>query len=116
MERGGLCGEDIKKYAVPNGHPFVTHGSLIYLYEPQEKTQRALACICFDGHAYFLKTARSVAQWQVRTEFCADMKVMMRNEHRTAVPPIHRRMRWGGTPWVGCFYTENVFLKSADNY
>ena len=112
----GLRGDGLKKYAVLNGHPFffIARGILIHLCEPKEKTQRALACVCDDGHAYFLKSARTVSQWEVKDEFRTDVKLLMRNENRTLVPLIAEWNRWDGTPKAG-HTLISVSHRSANN-
>ena len=108
MARNWSLRGDVKKYAVLNGHLFffIMHGSLIHLYEPKEKTQRALACVCYDGHAYFLKSARSVSNWDVREEFAKASKIIMKNGHKTCLPPISEWRQWQGVVGPGYFYTH----------
>ena len=88
------------------------HGSLLHLYEPKEKTQRALACVCFDQHAYFLKSARSVAQWEVREEFAKGTKVIMKNEHQCKLPPLSEWKQWNGVVGPGHFYTTQCLSQT----
>ena len=79
------------------GHPlfFIAGGSLIDLYEPKEKTGRTLAVCCFDSHAYFLRTAKYVSQWQVRYQPVSEMRVVTANEYKQDLPPIQDWLPWG---------------------
>ena len=56
-QQHGLCAEQIKEFAILNGSPFffIAKNSLLNLYEPVQhfKTNRALACVAYDGHAFF---------------------------------------------------------------
>ena len=91
---------------------FIMHGTLIHLCEPKEKTQRALAYVCVGGHAYSLKSARTVSQREVRDEFRTDVKVMMKSERKSVSPPIEEWKRWGGTCKVPYFYTHQCLSQT----
>ena len=86
----GLSAEEIQKYAALNGHPFfyVLNGSMVHQYEPEDKRQRALACVCYDGHAFFLKTARTVMDWRVRPEVSNETRVLLKNDIKRVLPPF----------------------------
>ena len=112
-QKEGLCAEQIKDYAILNGSPFffVANNTLLSVYEPVQKTNRAIAVVAYDGHAFFLKSARPVANWTLRDGISIVERSVIQHEIRSQLPPLEEWQEWKGTPAPGHFYTRESLQK-----
>ena len=63
----GVRPQEIEKWCALYGHPYflVRAGKLVKIVDPPEKLGKAIAYAIYDGHAYFYKSAKTVANWTV---------------------------------------------------
>ena len=112
-QQQGLHAEQIKEFAILNGSPFffIAHNNLLSLYEPAQKVNRALACVAYDGHAYFLKSAHLVSNWTLREGLAIQERSVLQHEIRSQLPPILEWREWRGVPDPGHFWTRESLQK-----
>ena len=112
-QQRGLYAEQIKEFAILNGSPFffIGHNNLLSLYEPIQKVNRALACVAYDGHAFFLKSAHLVSNWTLRDGLAIQEQSVLQHELRSQLPPLSEWREWKGVPAPGHFWTRESLQK-----
>jgi hypothetical protein len=99
----GVRPQEIEKWCALYGHPYflVRAGKLIKIVDPPEKLGRAIAYCVYDGHAFFYKSAKTVANWTVNQD--SGQRQVMQHEHRTSLPAMSDWKTWT-TPTPGHFF------------
>ena len=108
MQRG-LSAEDLRTFCISEGHPFFFASSsrLLLTYEPEQKLGKAIACTLHDGHAYIYRSARCLASWHVRESVNTDHS-KLRQEAKSALPPLSAWESWDELPRQGHFWCEDL--------
>ena len=75
------------------------------------KFNRALACVAYDGHAYFLKSARPVSNWTLRDGITLQECTVLQHEIKSQLPPLSEWQEWKGEPSPGHFWTRESLQK-----
>ena len=115
----GLSPADLRAYAKHNGHPLyvIAPGlGLIDSFEPSERRGRPLALCCFDGHAYFYRSAQAVQGWrgaprpEAPTAEAAPAPTTARlsKELKHATPPFAQWLPWAEAVKPGHFWTDDL--------
>jgi hypothetical protein len=113
-QQEGLNGEDLKAYAIAFGHPFwfIANNTLLSLYEPKaDKSGRGLACVAYDGHAFFLKCCSTVTRWKLHDTISLEEKSILQNEIKSKIPPLDEWKKWNGVCSPGYFHTNESLPK-----
>jgi hypothetical protein len=118
----GLSVEDLRQFAVSEGHPFFFCSSnrLLLAYDPPQKLGKAIACALHDGHCYMYRSARCLANWHVRESVSTD-RSKLQQEVKSTLPPLSEWEPWDERPRKGHFWCEDLgavrqwFLRSDRN-
>ena len=105
----GITPREIRSFCVWRQAPMFyvdCQGRLLDKFEPAIKEQRAVAFTSWNGHAFFYKSARTVA----RCEPIGDRaQAKYRGERKAGETPEFKDWReWEGEVGSGHFYTENL--------
>jgi Cdc6-like AAA superfamily ATPase len=105
----GVRPQEVEKWCALYGHPYflVRAGKLIKIVDPPEKLGKAIAYAIYDGHAYFYKSAKTVANWTVSSG-AAEPRQVMQHEHRQTLPEISEWKSWSMPPQPGHFFAPDL--------
>ena len=105
----GVRPQEIERWCALYGHPYflVRAGKLVKIQDVPEKLGRAIAYCVFDGHAYFYKSAKTVASWTVG-QGPSGAKQVMQHEHRQTLPEISEWKSWSMPPQPGHFFAHDL--------
>jgi len=106
----GISANQIQQYCNAHGHVFyhVVDGRLLPVFQPESVSGRPLCMVSHDGHAYFLKDARTVCQWRPCLAEESDQEAtLIWNEPRPDTsPPTSEWLPWNGVPAPGHYFAE----------
>ncbi len=109
----GVRPQEIEKWCALYGHPYflVRAGKLIKIVDPPEKLGKAIAYCIYDGHAYFYKSAKTVANWGAAKLLAGAVsrgeqgsRQVMQHEHRQTLPEMSEWKQWAMPPTPGHFF------------
>ena len=108
----GVRPQEIEKWCALYGHPYflVRAGKLVKIVDPPEKLGKAIAYAIYDGHAYFYKSAKTVANWGTAAASLGDSgpRQVMQHEHRQTLPEISEWKCWGMPPEPGHYFAPDL--------
>ena len=87
---------------------------VIESYAPAEPKGRAIAFCCYDGHAYFYKSARTVSGWRSTPAPAAtegDEEVLrwrLAGDPKCLTPPFSEWKAWTGVPEPGYWFCDDL--------
>ena len=112
-QQQGLHAEQTKEFARFTGCPFffIGNNNLLSLYEPIQKVNRALVCVAYDGHAFFMKSARLVSNWTLRDGITLQERTVLQHEIKSQLPPLSEWREWKGEPSPAHFWTRESLQK-----
>ena len=103
----GITPREIREFCLWRQAPMFyvdCQGCLLDKYEPTVKEQRAVAFTSWNGHAFFYKSARTVAKCEPIGE-----RARYRGERKPGETPEFKDWReWEGEVTSGHFYTEDL--------
>ncbi|CAE6935233.1 unnamed protein product [Symbiodinium natans] len=103
----GITPREIREFCLWRQAPMFyvdCQGRLLDKYEPTVKEQRAVAFTSWNGHAFFYKSARTVAKCEPIGE-----RARYRGERKPGETPEFKHWReWEGEVASGHFYTEDL--------
>ena len=103
----GITPREIREFCLWRQAPMFyvdCQGRLLDKYEPSVKEQRAVAFTSWNGHAFFYKSARTVAKCEPIGE-----RARYRGERKPSATPEFKDWReWEGEVASGHFYTEDL--------
>ena len=106
-QQRGVSPAEIRTFCVWRNAPMFyvdCRGRLLDCFQPAEKEERAVAFTCWNGHAFFYRSARAVAgcdESEQRQRF-------RRLKRDNPVPEFKEWQLWGGEIKSGYFYTEEL--------
>lgn len=103
----GVRPQEIEKWCALHGHPYflVRTGKLIKIVDPPEKLGKAIAYCVFDGHAFFYKSAKTVANWTVTQ---SSTRQVIQHEHRQQLPEMSEWKDWSMPPTPGHYFHDDL--------